>query len=389
MVLFQWGVSSFFGWGVYGLNLLLSWALRGGPEAACVKGFDRAHIDVDPLEARAIEPALRRSEHHAAQLGLRAGQEVWTRHLVLHDINNGMVPGKAAYDVVVRSERQVGVAFLDRAVVEPGAAEGLGRYAFVVAGSSWNASLLRQVGAARVETLLQGVDTSHFHLAPRRGLFPGRFVVFSGGKLEYRKGQDLVLQAFAIFARRRRDALLLTSWANHWPALSATVGRNEALAPPPLHADGAADILGWAEANGIAPEQVMALEPVPNRAMARIMREADVGLFPNRAEGGTNLVAMECMACGVPVILSANTGHLDLVGAGRCIPLVRQTPIAGEGHEGWQASSVDEILAALEWVYEHRTEAEAIGRGGAAFIAPLTWRAQMDTLAGLLAPLNP
>ena len=34
---------------------------------------------------------------------------------------------------------------------------------------------------------------------------------------------------------------------------------------------------------------------VPNWQMAAILRDMDVGLFPNRCEGGTNLVAMEAM----------------------------------------------------------------------------------------------
>ena len=57
------------------------------------------------------------------------------------------------------------------------------------------------------------------------------------------------------------------------------------------------------------------------------LRRADVALFPNRCEGGNNLVAMESIASGVPVILSANTGHLDIIaeiGSDVLFPLVRQ-----------------------------------------------------------------
>ena len=39
---------------------------------------------------------------------------------------------------------------------------------------------------------------------------------------------------------------------------------------------------------------------------------------------GTNLVAMECMASGVPTIVSANTGHLDLASLGGCYTLTQQ-----------------------------------------------------------------
>lgn len=42
--------------------------------------------------------------------------------------------------------------------------------------------------------------------------------------------------------------------------------------------------------------------------LAEALAEADVALFPNRGEGGTNLMAMQAMASGVPTVLSANSG---------------------------------------------------------------------------------
>jgi len=44
-------------------------------------------------------------------------------------------------------------------------------------------------------------------------------------------------------------------------------------------------------------------------AMARVYRNSDVGLFPNRCEGGANLVLMEYMACGKPVVTVDTTGQ--------------------------------------------------------------------------------
>jgi hypothetical protein len=39
-------------------------------------------------------------------------------------------------------------------------------------------------------------------------------VVFSGGKLEHRKGQDLVIRAFVRFVQRHPDAVLVTAWGS-------------------------------------------------------------------------------------------------------------------------------------------------------------------------------
>ena len=97
--------------------------------------------------------------------------------------------------------------------------------------------------------------------------------------------------------------------------------------------------------------------------MPTILREMDVAVFPNRAEGGTNLVAMECMACGLPVILSRNTGHIDLIENDNCYTLddQRQTTrgFAGiDGVQGWGESQIDEAVERLEQVYVDRAEAK-------------------------------
>ncbi len=109
--------------------------------------------------------------------------------------------------------------------------------------------------------------------------------------------------------------------------------------------------------------------------MARILREADVALFPNRAEGGTSLVAMECIACGVPVILSANTGHLNLLQDGTAFPLEEQMSIPGERNLGWGNSNVDEILEMLETVYNDRDTARTRAKQGSLNLSGMTWAA--------------
>ncbi len=73
----------------------------------------------------------------------------------------------------------------------------------------------------------------------------------------------------------------------------------------------------------VAAHQVLDLGAVPNRQLPPVLREATMGMFSSRAEGGTNLGAMECLACGVPALLSDNTGHRDLLALGAGLPLTR------------------------------------------------------------------
>ena len=139
----------------------------------------------------------------------------------------------------------------------------------------------------------------------------------------------------------------------------------------------------WVENNGIPGDRFFDLGPVPNHRIPTWLRKADVAIFPNRCEAGTNLVAMECMACGVPTILSANTGHLDIIREGICLPLHRQRTaidVTGDGTEGWGESDVDELVEALETIWQDRRTASEIGTRAAAHLQTMTWSTQLEKL---------
>ena len=87
--------------------------------------------------------------------------------------------------------------------------------------SRWNADMLKAKTRKRVEIIYEGIDHTLFRPGPRTGLLDqSKFYIFSGGKVEYRKGHDLVLLAFKEFSRRHDDAVLVTAWHSPWPQLS-------------------------------------------------------------------------------------------------------------------------------------------------------------------------
>ena len=82
------------------------------------------------------------------------------------------------------------------------------------------------------------------------------------------------------------------------------------------------------------------------------------------------------------MILSANTGHLDLIERTECFPLERQTPLTTEsrgfrGTEGWGESNVDEIVEELERIYTQRGEAQRRGLRSAKAMSQLSWPRQI------------
>jgi glycosyltransferase involved in cell wall biosynthesis len=387
-LVFSWGVSSFFGWGIYGLNLMLHLADHPAVMPFCAVQFGPLDVVLDPLRNWRLAALAEHSAPVWTALGAAEGAQVEIGATLLEGMGNGLVSPAGAHGKRLSGRPSIGVAFLDAATLGPEARRRADRFALIVAGSSWNAEVLRRQGIGPVATVLQGVDTALFHPGPRGGLFPGRFVVFSGGKLEYRKGQDLVLAAFRAFHQRHPEALLVTAWHSPWSELAARAVGHRGITPPPRATDGTPDVVGWAVANGIPEDAIVSAGLTPNIAMPHVVREADVALFANRCEGGTNLVAMECLACGIPTILSANTGHLDLLGHDIALPLKRQgTPQSAHyDTTDWGESDVEEMLEALEAVWRDRDAAAAQGTRAARFMSTMRWADQIEALLRAIGP---
>jgi glycosyltransferase involved in cell wall biosynthesis len=138
-----------------------------------------------------------------------------------------------------------------------------------------------------------GVDRAIFYDVPLDGGGPTVFV--NVGKWEYRKGQDVLLEAFGrAFSPGDAVELRLRSH-NPWSA---------------------ADDSRWMELCKRSPmtDHITALPRTPSQSgVADMMRAADCGVFPARAEGW-NLGALEMLSCGRHVIAtgySATTEYLD------------------------------------------------------------------------------
>jgi len=372
---------------VFGLHLALQLIRQGRGLPALLLPPDLG--DASPVAQAMLQPAVCAQAALARILADAGGHVVDAEYPAIRGLGPGLEPRPAS--ARVRSTRNAGVTFLEDTAVSARARACGSACDLLIAGSRWTANLLEANGLPDVRVAQQGIDPAVFHPGPRSGLLEGRFVIFSGGKLEYRKGQDLVVAAFRIFVQRHPEALLVAAWHNPWPHTAVGVDRMEHVRglPPPDGSGGLA-IASWLVANGIPAANILVPGPLPNPAMAPLLRDADVAVFPNRCEGGTNLVAMEAMASGVPCILSANTGHLDLIQEGTCYPLTLQRPVAGgcplyQGYEGWGESDVGEIVEQMERVLAHRTEARArAARAAEWMLREWTWETRMSDLLDLL-----
>ena len=125
----------------------------------------------------------------------------------------------------------------------------LHQFDLVVAGSTWNKNVLLQHGVSWVEMVMQGVDTSVFNPIQVPRILRASIIIFSGGKLEIRKGQDIVIQAFKKLLLVCPDALLIASWCNDSASVSS-ISMSPYVSSAPAGGD-AESISNWLEEQGI------------------------------------------------------------------------------------------------------------------------------------------
>ncbi len=299
--------------------------------------------------------------------------------------NNRRIPGRVFHTLTAtdlstlfpaRGTHNFGYTFFENELM-PRSLRNAKDYDLVFAGSTWCKEKLLEAGIRHVEVLLQGVDREIFYpITAEKG--QDRFVIFSGGKFELRKGQDLVLKAVKVLQAKYPDIILVNAWYNKWPQTMEMMS----LSP---HIRYQLKGSSWLEImehlcliNGIDPGRVVTHPIIANHQLRSLYAQTDLGLFPNRCEGGTNLVLMEYMACGKPVVATYTSGHKDILTGKNSLRLTHLHPFQIQDQEkrliaSWEEPSLEEVLDAIEYAYHHREEIRALGRQAGEDLKQFTW----------------
>ena len=282
----------------------------------------------------------------------------------------------------VKGNFTLGYAFFEDTELKPQHLENAKHFDRLSTGSTWCSEILRRHGLENVETVVQGVDQSLFFPRESRDFVRDKFVVFSGGKFEFRKGHDLVIRAFKALQDRHKDVMLVASWFNQWEFSFRTMKQS-----PHIRFE-STDLARVLADNGIDLQRVILLGPRAHHALGHVYHNTDVGIFPNRAEGGTNLVLMEYMACGKPVIATASTGHADVVNdrVARVIGTRGEVTSSSDGESvaRWPEPVLEEVIEQLEWAYQNRDELRQLSAAAGEAMKQLTWRRMAEQFLSLL-----
>ena len=214
----------------------------------------------------------------------------------------------------------------------------------------------------------------------QKDYFRDRFVIFSGGKLEYRKGQDLVIRAFAILQQRHKDVMLIDNWFNLWAWNAASIANSRHIqvpAPPGRSRHRRQPAHGPQRHRPLRRHDA---RHRPNPLMAEIYKNTDIALFPQslrrrhqpgddgihglrqtrhrRGSHWTRLRTSSPTENSLPLRSNkAFTVHDE-----------KKTPVGT-----WYEPSLDEIVEKLEWAYQNRDALKPIANRTAEDLSKLTW----------------
>lgn len=262
-------------------------------------------------------------------------------------------------------------------------------YTKLLTASTWNKEKLIESNIFNTEILIQGIDPELFYPSSE-GDNKDLFIIFSGGKFELRKGQDIVIKAVKHMMDKFKDVVLINSWFNLWPQTMKAMSLSK-------HIKFNLNGNSWKEiinnllfSNGLDLTRVITLELVDNAKMRDIYNKTTIGLFPNRCEGGTNLVMMEYMACGKPVIASYNTGHKDIINEKNSLmiktnhPFNYYDPNTREIQFEWYEPDLDEVISNLEYAYYNRDKLKSFGTQASIDLKNFTWAHTADNFLKII-----
>ena len=202
----------------------------------------------------------------------------------------------------------------------------------VLVGSPFAADsfIAEGVPPAKLAVVPYGVDLTLFHPADAPAAEPPPFRVVYAGQLTQRKGIAYLLRGYAQF--RKPDTTLTL--------VGSVVGSREPLLP-------------WADMFEHVPHQT-------RPALAQRYRDAHVFVLPTLVEG-MPLVVLEAMACGLPVVVTAN-GPAGIV---------------RDGIEGFIVADRDPaaIAHALQRLYDDPELRRRMGAAAAARACEYSWDA--------------
>ncbi len=260
------------GYGIVGLNILKE-LVRQGHDVAC---FPLGRMDVSEEDKTLINPALERTssfDREASSLRL------WHQFDMAQHVGKRLHCGLPIFELNKFTSREKHhLASLDKLFVS----------------SKWAKKVIEE-SEIRTETIISpfGVDRTIFNELGNKAL--NKTIFLNVGKWEVRKGHDILIKAFNQAFDVNDPVELWMMPTNHFLSLEQSKYWENLYKKSKLG------------------EKIKFIDRVSTQLdVANLMKQADCGVFPSRAEGW-NLELLEMMSCGKAVISTHYSGPTEFM----------------------------------------------------------------------------
>jgi glycosyltransferase involved in cell wall biosynthesis len=237
--------------------------------------------------------------------------------------------------------------------------------------SKWAADIVEDQIGVDPTVIPLGVDTDIFR--PSHISREGKTIFLNCGKWEVRKGHDILLNAFNrafepndnVELWMMCDNIITPQVNEHWEKAYKTSKLGDKV-----------KIIHYQESH---------------RDVFNIMRQADCGVFPSRAEGW-NLELLEMMACGKQVIATNYSAHTEYCNDENCMLIdIDSLESAYDGiwfnHQGLWAqvgeTQIDQIVYNMRKVHQNKKNngpSSIYNMGGVVTANSFTWKASASAI---------
>ena len=157
-----------------------------------------------------------------------------------------------------------------------------------------------------------------------------------------------MLRAVKVLQDKYPDIWLVNCWYNLWPESMRLMEGSKHIRFEAREGSWQEVMRRTYELNGLDASRIVTCDLMAPELLPELYRRTHLGVFPNRCEGGTNLVLMEYMACGRPAVVSYATGHTDVATADNALLLreMSEFRIVGADRKPfarWAEPSLDEL----------------------------------------------
>lgn len=171
-VIIHWGISSFFGWGIYGLNLALNWSTDPQLEPVTSFPLQSDQIVVDPLRQRALGGFFRASADLSNRIAAQSEKSLTVNTPLLAGLGNDFTMSPGPKGVALSGSPTLGVVFFELPQLSEATKARAKAFPLVIAGSSWNEEIMRAHGLTNVTTVIKASIRRCFTPARAKAFWP-------------------------------------------------------------------------------------------------------------------------------------------------------------------------------------------------------------------------